>query len=69
MVEFEKTNDEKNATHIYVFKGSDGIVEGITGGNFYKLNEDKRTVIDDDDKLNLAWNMTDYVFIVVNEMV
>lgn len=56
------------ATHIYVLEGNDSVVEGISSSCFYKINSDKRTVVDDEGKINYAWNMTDYAFIKVAEI-
>ena len=66
MINVQQVEKKEEATHIYVLKQCSGIVEGITGGQFYPLNKDG-SVTDSDGERNIAWNMTDYCFVRVVE--
>lgn len=71
MVKLEEVTKEKEATHVYIHSWSkaEEIVEGISAGNFYKLNTNKQTVIDDDGNENWVWNMVDYTLVKVEDRI
>lgn len=65
----EEVSETKEATHVYVHSWSkaEEIVEGIGAGNFYKLNANKRTIIDDGGNENWVWNMVDYALVKIED--